>query len=129
MVASDWAMTRLVSNQTSANKGHEGHPFDLDDSDDINSWVGVVSRMDSPQEFRDAVDRGDLAFNYGVYFEYKTQNWDYDLTNFTLGGPVDGTRVVPRGLKQYSPDSGPRSASAASCSRVEGVAQLGSVDT
>ena len=39
----------------------------------MNGWVGVISRMDSPQEFRDTVDRGDVAFNYGVYFEYKTQ--------------------------------------------------------
>jgi len=111
MVASDWAMTRLVSNQTSANKGHEGHPFDLDDSDDINSWVGVISRMDSPQEFKDTVDRGELALNYGVYFEYKTQAWDYDLKDFTLGGATDpggiavgSPHYVPRSLKTYSPD-------------------------
>ena len=114
MLASDWAMTRLVSNQTSANKGHEGHPFDLDDSDDSNAWVGVISRMDSPQEFRDAVDRGELAFNYGIYFEYKTQSWDYDLKDFTLGGATDpgnpsdpavgSPHYVPRNLKTYTPD-------------------------
>jgi uncharacterized protein (TIGR04551 family) len=110
MIASDWSMTRLVSNQTAANKGHEGHPFDLDDSDDINGWVGVLSRMDSPQEFKDTTDRGELAINYGIYFEYKTQSWDYNLQDFTLGGPTDpgGTagspHYVPRGLKTYSPD-------------------------
>jgi hypothetical protein len=87
MVASDWALTRLVSNQTSANKGHEGHPFDLDDSDDTNAWVGVISRMDSPQEFKDTIERGEFAFNYGVYFEYKTQSWNDNLKDFTLGGP------------------------------------------
>src|SRR4029078_3218530 len=37
MVASAWASTRLVSNQTTAGKGHEGHPFGLDHSGDINS--------------------------------------------------------------------------------------------
>jgi uncharacterized protein (TIGR04551 family) len=110
MVASDWTMTRLVSNQTSANRGHEGHPFDLDDSDDINSWVGVISRMDSPQEFKDSVDRGEVGLNYGVYFEYKTQSWDYDLTGFKLGGATDpggtadSTHYVPRDLKTYAPD-------------------------
>jgi uncharacterized protein (TIGR04551 family) len=105
MVASDWNMTRLVSNQTNANLGHEGHPFDLDNSDDMNGWTGVISKMDSPQEFRDAVDRGDAAFNYGVYFEYKTQSWDEDLRDFTLGGPLDATtRYVPRDLKLYTPD-------------------------
>ena len=34
MIAADWTLTRLVSNQTDANKGHEGHPFNLDQSDD-----------------------------------------------------------------------------------------------
>jgi uncharacterized protein (TIGR04551 family) len=105
MVASDWGSTRLVSNQTSANFGHEGHPFDLDDADDQNAWVGVISRLDSPQEFRDTVDRGELALNYGVYFEYKTQSWDDDLTDFTLGGTFDAAnRFVPRDLKMYTPD-------------------------
>lgn len=105
MIASDWSLTRLVSNQTTANKGHEGHPFDLDDSDDMNAWVGVISKMDSPQEFRDTVDRGDVAFNYGVYFEYKTQSWDDDLRGFTLGGDLDAAnRFVPRDLKTYTPD-------------------------
>jgi uncharacterized protein (TIGR04551 family) len=105
MVASDWNMTRLVSNQTSANRGREGHPFDLDNSDDLNAWVGVISRMDSPQEFRDTVERGDVAFNYGVYFEYKTQSWDNDLTGFTIGGDFDAAnRFVPRDLKTYTPD-------------------------
>ena len=105
MIASDWNIQRLVSNQTSANVGQEGHPFNLATSDDMNSWVGVVSKMDSPQEFRDAVDRGDTALNYGVYFEYKTQSWDDDLRGFTLGGTFDPTqRFVPRDLKTYTPD-------------------------
>ena len=134
MVASDWDMTRLVSNQTAANRGHEGHPFDLDDSDDMNGWVGVISRMDSPQEFKDAVDRGDLALNYGVYFEYKTQAWDYDLTNFTLGGATDPTsstgslHYVPRNLKQYSPDLWLKLGLGRITLEAEAVAQLGTMD-
>lgn len=105
MVAYDWNLTRLVSNQTSDNKGHVGHPFDLDNSDDSTSWVGVISKMDSPQEFYDTVDRGDVAFNWGIYFEYKTQEWDDDLVDFTLGGVFDPlTHYVPRNAKFYSPD-------------------------
>ncbi len=105
MIAADWSLTGLASNQTSANKGHEGHPFDLDDSDDSRGWVAVLSRMDTPQEFHDTTERGDLALNYGVYFEYKTQSWDTNLTDFTLGGVFDSsTHYVPRDLKTYSPD-------------------------
>ncbi|CAN5896734.1 hypothetical protein BH11MYX3_BH11MYX3_13380 [soil metagenome] len=105
MLAADWGVTRLTSNQTAQNTGHEGHPFDLDDSDDEDGWVGVISKMDSPQEFKDTVDRGDLALNYGVYFEYKTQGWDNNLRDFKLGGsldPIEG--YVPRSMKTYTPD-------------------------
>src|SRR5262245_1120294 len=104
MIASDWVTTRLASNQTNFGVGREGHPYDLDDSDDGNAWVAVLSRMDSPQEFRDAVDRGELAFNYGIYFEYKTQSQDVDLTDFQLGGSFDlPTHYGARRLKTYSP--------------------------
>lgn len=128
MTASDWTLTRLVSNQTLANKGHEGHPFDLDDSDDANSWIGVISRMDSPQEFKDTVDRGELALNYGIYFEYKTQSWDNNLKNFTLGGTPAPASYEPRSLKTYSPDLWGKLGFSRFTIEGEIVAQLGSVD-
>ncbi|HWO26201.1 MAG TPA: TIGR04551 family protein [Kofleriaceae bacterium] len=128
MVAADWDLTRLVSNQTSANKGREGHPWDLDDKDDSNGWVAVISRMDSPQEFRDRVDRGEIAFNYGAYFEYKTQSFDNDLRDFTLGGTLDSeTRFVPRDLKTYSPDVWAKLGIGQFTVEAELVAQLGRV--
>jgi uncharacterized protein (TIGR04551 family) len=127
MIASDWDATRLVSNQTNANKGHEGHPFDLDDSDDSNGWVGVISKMDSPQDFRDAVDRGETVLNYGVYFEYKTQDWDYDLNSFTLGGAFDPARYVPRHLKTYTPDLWAKLAIGSSTLEAEVVGQFGTL--
>lgn len=130
MIASDWNITRLVSNQTSANVGREGHPFDLDNSDDMNSWVGVISKIDSPQEFRDTVDRGDLAFNYGVYFEYKTQSWDNDLRGFELGGDLDTTtRYVPRGLKTYTPDVWAMLGIGPVLLEAELVGQIGTIDS
>lgn len=129
MIASDWTLTRLVSNQTNANKGQEGHPFDLDDEDDTNAWVGVISRMDSPQEFRDKVDRGEVAFNYGVYFEYRRQSFEDDLRNFVLGGPFDAaTRYVPRHLTMYSPDVWARLGIGKFLLEAEFAAQLGKVE-
>lgn len=128
MLAADWSLTRLVSNQTDANKGREGHPWDLDDKDDANGWVAVISRMDSPQEFTDRVERGDLAVNYGVYFEYKTQDFDNDLRDFTPGGPLDAaTRFVPRELKTYSPDIWVKLGYGKVLFEAEAVAQLGRV--
>ncbi|MBL0213430.1 MAG: TIGR04551 family protein [Myxococcales bacterium] len=141
MLAADWGITRLTSNQTAQNKGHEGHPFDLDDSDDQDGWVAVISKMDSPQEFKDTVDRGDVALNYGVYFEYKTQSWDNNLNGFTLGGSLDPIAgYVPRGMKTYTPDlwgklgygrwslEGEFVAQLGKISRVDDLNKLGTVD-
>lgn len=128
MVAADWDTTRLVSNQTSNNIGNEGHPFDLDNSDDTNGWVGVISKLDSPQEFRDTVDRGDVALNYGVYFKYKTQSWDDDLTGFVIGDTFDSaTRYVPRSFKTYSPDIWLKLGVGSILFELEAIAQIGTV--
>jgi uncharacterized protein (TIGR04551 family) len=128
MVAADWDMTRLVSNQTSANKGNTLYPYDLDDSDDTNGWVGAISKIDSPQEFRDTVERGDVAFNYGAYFEYKTQAWDNNLTNFVLGSTFDSTiNYVPRHMKTYSPDLWAKLGYGGWTLEAEFIAQLGSI--
>jgi uncharacterized protein (TIGR04551 family) len=129
MIATTWDSTRLTSNQTVDGRGREGHPWDLGDEDDITSWVGVISRMDSPTEFRDKVDRGEIAFNYGVYFEYKNQNWDNDVSGFQQGGDFDSAlRYVPRGLTTYTPNPWVRMAYKRVELEAEFVAQLGSVD-
>jgi uncharacterized protein (TIGR04551 family) len=129
MLGLDWNSTRLASNQTSLGKGREGRPWDLDDRDDSASWVGVISRMDTPQEFQDQIDRGEVAFNYGVYFEYKTQAFDNDLTDFALGGTLDSaTRYVPRDLKSYSPDVWAKLGYRKLLVEIEALAQLGTVE-
>ena len=128
MIAADWDLTSLVSNQTSANKGNEGHPFDLDDSSDTNGWVAVLSKMTAPQEFKDAVDRGETVLDYGVYFEYKTQSWDTNLTGFTLGNTFDSTtNYVPRDLKTYTPDLWAKLGTGSLLFEAELVGQFGSV--
>lgn len=129
MVATDWASTRPVSYQSNLDLGRNGHPWDLDDGDDRNSWIGVISRLDSPQEFQDIVDRGDVAFNYGVYFEYKTQAWDYDVSSTTPDTAVDPfSRYVPRDLKIYSPDLWLKLGYGPWTIEGEFIAQLGSID-
>ncbi len=129
MIASDWDMSGLISSQTIANTGHEGHPFDLDNSAETNAWVGVISKLDSPQDFKDTIERGETAFNYGVYFEYKTQGWDENLSDFKLGGAFDSsTKYVPRDLKTYTPDIWGKIGFGPFLIEAELVAQLGSVN-
>jgi uncharacterized protein (TIGR04551 family) len=129
MIGTTWDSTRLVSNQTAQGRGREGHPWDLGDEDDTTSWIGVISRMDSPTEFRDKVDRGELAINYGIYFEYKDQSWDNDISGFQVGGIFDSVnRYVPRSLTTYTPNPWLRLAYKRIELEAEFVAQLGSVE-
>jgi uncharacterized protein (TIGR04551 family) len=130
MIATNWDSTRLTSNQTNDGRGREGHPWDLGDEDDITSWIGVISRMDSPTEFRDKVDRGELAFNYGIYFEYKNQHWDNDISGFTQGEDFNAVdRYIRRGLTTYTPNPWVRLGYKRIELEAEFVAQLGSVDS
>jgi uncharacterized protein (TIGR04551 family) len=136
MIATDWALTRLTSNQTSgtaaligANLGNQNHPYDLDDTSNATGFVGVLSKMDSPQDFKDAVDRGETVLNYGIYFEYKTQDWDENLTDFKVGGVFDAANhYVDRELKTYTPDLWGKLGIGAFTVEAEVVAQLGRVD-
>ncbi|MCW5804558.1 MAG: TIGR04551 family protein [Deltaproteobacteria bacterium] len=128
MIASDWVLTRLVSNQADLGVGRENHPWNLDSKDDASAWVAVISRLDSPQEFRDRVDRGETAFNYGVYFEYKTQEFDDNLTGFKLGGAFDApSKYVVRNLKTYTPDLWAKLGVGRFLFEAEVVGQFGSV--
>ena len=104
MIASDWNVTRLTSNQTSlAGKGRDEHPFDLEDGDDANQWVLTVAKLDTPTEFADALARGETAYNYGAYFAYRTQDFDYNLSDFTVGGPATSDAFIARNAKLYIP--------------------------
>ncbi len=127
-IASDWDLTRLVSNQTDDGAGREGHPYDLDDADDANSWVFTISRMNSPAEMRDILDRGELAFNYGVYLAYKTQSWDVDLTGFQQGGALAAESFVPRDLTTYTPDVWARFGYGGHLLELEAAFEFGSID-
>ncbi len=132
MIATDWSSTRFASNQTNAGYGREGHPWDLDDQDDSTAYVGVISRLDSPTEFKDKVDRGELALNYGVYFEYRSQTWDTNTNGAQVGSApdIDGAAddvYVFRGMKQYSPDIWFKLAYKRIQLEGEVIAQLGSI--
>jgi uncharacterized protein (TIGR04551 family) len=130
MIAFDWNFTGLASNQVaSTNKGNEGHPFDLDDSDDATSYVAVLSKMTPPNELKDALDRGDSVLDYGVYFQYKTQDWDENLSAVTPTTPFDpATGYVPRSMKTYTTSLWGRFGIGSMMLEAELVGQFGSLN-
>jgi uncharacterized protein (TIGR04551 family) len=102
-VGTDWLVTNPAANQSAGWSGRFGQPWDRDDDDDVNQWVFVVSKMDAPQAFKDTVERGKLALNYGAYVTYRTQRNDYIFANEV----DDDTTTNPfpiRDAKLYTPD-------------------------
>jgi uncharacterized protein (TIGR04551 family) len=103
-VAMDWSQVAPVSSQTDvgAARGRRGQPWDLDDNDDVNQYVFTIARRDTQSVFAEKVANGELAVNYGVYFVYRTQN--FDQTGVTLGDEPPADQFVPRSLTLFQPD-------------------------
>lgn len=102
MLATDWPVTRLVSSQLGSDTTRQGgQAFNLDSTDDVSQWSVVVSRLDTPTEFRDTLDRGGLALNYGAYLTQRKQDWDYDTSGFTVGGATNPDAFVRRTYAAY----------------------------
>ncbi len=55
-------------------------PMDLSQDDDVFQLMAAFTLVDDDRKFRDKVDAGELAVNYGVQIVYRNQNADvYDL--------------------------------------------------
>jgi len=50
-----------------------GYPYDLSQNDDVLELMASVTRIESPVELRERIDRGDLVLNYGVQVVYRNQ--------------------------------------------------------
>lgn len=126
-VATDWISTRLASNQTLAMKGRDGQPWDLADDDDADQWLFMISKLDNPTAFADAVARGGLAYNWGIRFAYRTQKDDYNTSETVVGDATDYAKLVERGYKAYQPDVWFKAAYHEYQLELEAVATLGSI--
>ena len=96
-----------------------------------NGWVGVISRMDSPQEFRDTVDRGDARVQLRRLLRVQdagagTTTSPTSRSAATLDAADRATcRATSRRTRRTC---GPSSASAAFTLEGEFVAQFGTVE-
>lgn len=79
-----------------------GQPWDLEDDDDVTQWVFVLARLDSPAVWRDKIEQGELALNYGAYVVRRTQSIDAKTT--TLGSSSPEANLGLRGASAWIPD-------------------------
>jgi uncharacterized protein (TIGR04551 family) len=99
-IALDWASSEPTSGQLGR---VDLQPYDLDDSDDVRQWVFVVSDMKSAAEWKEAVDAGELAINWGVHLTYRKQDWD--VRDDQDSGTSAQTGYVKRDAYTYVPDA------------------------
>jgi uncharacterized protein (TIGR04551 family) len=57
-----------------------GQPFDLDSADDARTYAIKAMRLDTDDEIRRKLERGESSLNFGAYYNYRTQrnvfpNW------------------------------------------------------
>jgi uncharacterized protein (TIGR04551 family) len=63
-----WAMT------SQGRKDLEGPPMDLSQEDDVFELMASLSYLQDERRFRERVDYGELAVNYGIQLVYRRQN-------------------------------------------------------
>lgn len=76
-----------------------GRPIDADNADDARSWGVKLARLDTDDEVRRKLEKGQASFNYGVFYQYKAQVWTFpfwvnggELLDPTTGNPVSEKR-------------------------------------
>jgi len=80
-----------------------GQPYDLEDNDDVAQWTFMITRIDDPETWRQTVKEGKTAFNFGAYFQYRSQ--DFEAQNVKLGAGTDlATNYISRKASMYIPD-------------------------
>lgn len=105
-VGTDWVVTSPSSAQTDIQRNRfDGQPWDLEDADDVHQWIFVVAKLDSPRDWKNKLELNGSNLNYGAYFVYRTQEWDYNPTgNLGQSPSLTPERLVPRGATAYIPD-------------------------
>jgi len=74
-VAWDWGASGPQMGLTDVGRRDlEGWPLDLSQEDDVLQLMASLTRYDDERRFRERVDFGDVAVNYGLQLVYRRQN-------------------------------------------------------
>jgi len=83
----DFDLEGLVSGRTNG----QGQPYDVTNADDAHTFGIILARKDTDQKARTRLDAGGTIFNYGLFFQYRSQNYEYkqngDTTSFSEQDP------------------------------------------
>jgi len=84
-----------------------GQPYDLDQLDDVNSWIIAVAKRDKPEDIKRALEQDEWVLNYGIYFVFRNQA--YDAIGFQTMDPSESSLLTVedyaiRSAEAYIPD-------------------------
>jgi uncharacterized protein (TIGR04551 family) len=128
-IALDWASSEPGAAQSDIWRNrYDGQPWDLDDADDVNQYILVLLKNDEPAVWNELVKKGKLAANYGLYFVYRTQ--DYEAHPQLGSNPTSIAQTLsPRGAQAYIPDLWGRVTLGGVTLEAELVGVFGSIDS
>lgn len=66
-----------VLNRDTHTASGTGQPFDAESGDDARTYALKVARLDTDDEIRRKLERHESSFNFGAYYNYRTQRWFY----------------------------------------------------
>jgi uncharacterized protein (TIGR04551 family) len=89
----DFNSEGVVSYGPTQNRG-VGQVFDREQQDDGRDLGVIVARRDTDEELRQKLDKGLTSYNYGLYYLYRSQTYEY-LYYGAGPGPSDATTSVP----------------------------------
>ena len=70
-----------------------GRSIDVADTDDGRSWGLKLARLETEDERRRKLDRGEASFEYGAFYQYKEQVSSYPAWVENGSAAIDGSQV------------------------------------
>jgi len=102
----DFDLEGLVSGRTNS----QGQPYDVTNADDAHTFGIIVARKDTDQKARTRIDAGGTIFNYGLFFQYRSQNYEYKSNGSSFSEqdpyiiPSGSLSRIPRSAYLFIPD-------------------------
>ena len=87
----DFNVEGLVGGSTNT----QGQPYDVTNTDDSHTFGIILARKDSDLKARAKIDAGGSVINYGLYFQYRSQTYEYAQNGSTTSFYVQDPYVVP----------------------------------
>jgi len=102
----DFDLEGLVSGRTNT----QGQPYDVTNGDDAHTFGIIIARKDTDQKARTRIDAGGTIFNYGLFFQYRSQNYEYKQNGSSFSEqdpyiiPSGSLSRIPRSAYLFIPD-------------------------